>query len=393
MRIYRIGLVAVVVAAAVGWATPAHAAAGNAYESGSILNFNAGSGTVNNVSVRLAGANYTIDDTTTITPGFNCKNRVGDLTIVDCVAAGITEVRIWTNDLNDVIDYLTPTFSRLFAGDGNDTVWGGTGMDWLFGGNGNDYLNAWSGDDQIYWDAGADQLYGGSGWDYVSYEDTPYAVVLDLDGVADDGGSGEGDLIGSDVERLQATAFNDWIVGNDVDNELFAGGGSDVIVGGGGNDDIYPDYGDGAIGADYISGGIGIDRVFYVDHGTAHPIVADLDGATGDDGATGEGDTIASDMEALGGSDGNDWLVGNNAVNTIYGGGGDDIIVGYGDNDDLLGEAGNDYLFGGDGNDRIWGDAGNDTLYGENHADTLNGGTGTDFCDVGPGGTSSTACE
>jgi Ca2+-binding RTX toxin-like protein len=358
VRIYRIGLVAMVVAAAVGWATPAHAAAGNAYESGSILNFNAGSGTVNNVLIRLSGANYTIDDTTTIVPGFNCKNRVGDLTIVDCFAAGITEVRVWTNDLDDVIDYLTPTFSRLFAGDGNDTVWGGTGMDWLFGGNGNDYLNAWSGNDQIYWDAGADQMYGGSGWDYVSYEDTPYAVVLNLDGLAGDGGSGEGDLIG----------------------------------GGGGNDDIYPDYGEGAIGADYISGGTGFDRVFYVDHGTT-PIVADLDGATGDDGATGEGDTIASDMEALGGSDGNDWLVGNNLANTLYGGGGDDVIVGYGDNDDLLGEAGNDYLFGGDGNDRLWGDVGNDSLYGENHADTLNGGTGTDFCDVGPGGTSSTGCE
>ncbi len=395
MNIYRLGLVAAVVAAGVGWASPALAADGSASVSGGILSFTAGESTVNSVAVRLVGASYTIDDTAPIVPGAGCFHPGVDTTLVHCKAAGVTELRLWTLDGNDFIDYLTPTFSRLFGGDGNDRIIGGSGMDWLFGGNGSDTLNGWSGDDQFYWDAGADGLTGGSGWDYVIFKDAPAGVTMDPDGVADDGVSGEGDNIGADIERLEGSAFNDWVVGSDVDNELFGGGGSDILLGQGGNDDLYGDMGSGTRGADYFSGGPGFDEVSYSDHDSSSPVIADLDGVSGDDGSSGEGDTIASDVEALWGSEAADWLIGNNSDNTINGGYGEagDIIIGHGGNDSLNGWAGPDYILGGEGNDSIWGAEGNDTLRGDNGSDALNGGPGTDSCDVGAGGTSVTACE
>jgi Ca2+-binding RTX toxin-like protein len=52
---------------------------------------------------------------------------------------------------------------EIYAGDGNDGVWGGTGADWIHGGNGNDQLWGNAGDDKLYGDEGNDQLYGGEG--------------------------------------------------------------------------------------------------------------------------------------------------------------------------------------------------------------------------------------
>jgi Ca2+-binding RTX toxin-like protein len=366
MTFTRLGIAAAIVAASALWASPAQAADGLAFESGTILNYQASAGAANNVVVRLTATGYTIDDVVPIITGFNCKHRTSDLTIVECAPSGINEVRIWTNDLNDYVDYLTPTFSRIFLGDGDDQVFGGTGMDWLFGGNGNDYLNGWSGNDQFYWDPGTDQWIGGSGWDYAIYKDATSGVVADLDGVADDGPAGENDQIGADIERLEGSAFNDILYGNNGDNELFGGGGNDSLYGGGGNDDLYGDMGSGTIGTDYFSGGSGTDRVSYSDHNASQPVVADLDGVFGDDGMAGEGDTIASDVENLAGSEGNDLLSGNSGANVIS---------------------------GRDGNDTIYGLGGNDTLHGDNGSDVLNGGSGTDVCLTGPGGTSATGCE
>lgn len=63
---------------------------------------------------------------------------------------------------------------------------------------------------------------------------------------------------------------------------------------------------------------------------------------------------------AIGGTLGDDSLVGTGAADTIYGLGGHDVIE------------------GGSGNDHIYGGGGNDTLNGGSGADTLYGGTGND---------------
>lgn len=395
MTLRRVGLACLMIAAFLGWAGPAHAAGDNAYGSGSFLYYTANVGVQNNVVIRLVGDEYVIDDTVPIEPGFNCKHRSADLTVVHCASYGITIIWVDTFDLNDSVDYLAPIQSVVRAGDGDDTVWGGTGMDVLWGEAGNDYLNGWSGDDWLFGGVGTDQMYGGSGAsDIVSYTDSPVGVVVDLDGVADDGAPGENDTIGLDVEQLHGSKFNDWLTGNANDNAINGLAGNDYLFGLGGSDYLQGDgFSDYVIGADYLSGGAGFDSVGYGDHTASQPVTADLDGVSGDDGATGEGDTIASDIEKLDGSPGADMLTGNAAANQIFGMGGNDTIYGLAGDDGLYGQDGNDWVYGGDGNDTVVGEAGDDHLYGQNHSDTLNGGIGTDVCDVGPGGAAATACE
>ena len=127
--------------------------------------------------------------------------------------------------------------------------------------------------------------------------------------------------------------------------------------------------------------------------GHTSAVTADLDGAPGDDGSRGENDTIAADVENLGGGQGNDTLTGNVAANHIYGNDGDDTVrggdgrdridgndgadalYGEGGNDDIdgddAGSPGNDVLYGGTGDDELTVDGGDDRLYGEDGDDHL----------------------
>ncbi len=75
---------------------------------------------------------------------------------------------------------------------------------------------------------------------------------------------------------------------------------------------------------------------------------------------------------------GNDTLQGSAQNDTIDGLGGDDEISGLGGNDSLLGNAGDDYLNGGEGNDSLFGGAGNDILEDEFGNNLLSGGDGDD---------------
>ena len=76
----------------------------------------------------------------------------------------------------------------------------------------------------------------------------------------------------------------------------------------------------------------------------------------------------------VGGTNGNDRLVGHWWSENIYGGSG---------NDQLHGGDGNDNLFGGSGNDILHGGAGNDQAYGEAGLDLIYGGAGNDYLDGG----------
>ena len=97
------------------------------------------------------------------------------------------------------------------------------------------------------------------------------------------------------------------------------------------------------------------------------------------------------------GTSGNDLsLLGNSAINVVFGLAGDDTIKGglagdflcgdvgndkiYGEDgaDKLLGFDGNDEIHGGAGNDNVRGGAGNDVLYGEAGKDRFECGPGTD---------------
>jgi Ca2+-binding RTX toxin-like protein len=404
MRTQRLVVVAAIAATFLVWPGQAHAAAPNLYRSGSVLYYIADLGEVNSLVIQLTSDGYVFDDVVAIETT-DCRHYGRDLTKAYCAPEGISRIWVETKDMNDYVNHLSSTDISVKAGSGNDTVYGDAGSDSLWGEEGNDYLNAWSGDnDWVSGGPGADQMSGGSGVsDRVSYDYSAAGVVVDLDGTADDGTAGEGDNAGSDFEELEGSDFNDWLAGSSGNNLIIGGAGNDLLFGLDGNDALNGDLctawsapitcSSSVINGDYLSGGNGTDFASYTDHTASQPVAADPDGVSGDDGAAGEGDTIAADVENLYGSPGNDWLIGSAVENDILGGGGNDVIIGYAGNDYLDGVAGNDSILGGDGNDSLYGNSGNDYLSGENHADTLNGGSGTDTCDVGPGGTSATACE
>jgi hypothetical protein len=152
--------------------------------------------------------------------------------------------------------------------------------------------------------------------------------------------------------------------------KLSGGDGADILLGGEGYDTLM-----GGPGADAISGGAGRDTVSYADHASD---VAVLLGGTTDDGARGEGDSIAHDVERVVGGRGNDLLVGTDGPDQLDGGGGDDRLEGLG---------GDDSLWGGSGDDRVEGHSGNDVLGGGDEypatpilpaADVVLGGDGDD---------------
>lgn len=72
-----------------------------------------------------------------------------------------------------------------------------------------------------------------------------------------------------------------------------------------------------------------------------------------------------------------------NVNNYLVGTDGDDFVFGANFNDYLLGQKGNDTLSGGTGRDHLYGGAGDDVLQGGDHQDHLEGGKGNDYLDGG----------
>jgi Ca2+-binding RTX toxin-like protein len=388
----RIAVVTLMVSATiVGLTSAAHAAAEySAWVDGGVLHYEYATGApTSHVVVRTSGNTFTLDDSFGIFAGPGCSYpSLPDGSFVSCTGVGLPHtgyVIIRTGPTDDSIDfYPTGAYatigSSIDAGAGNDTVIGSDGSDKMFGGPGEDYLSGWGAIDFLVGGAGADRQYGGAGFDLVYYNDHDHTtgVVASADGVAaDDGSPGEGDTIGTDVEGIEGTIYDDVLTGNASDNTLVGCGGSDRLYGLDGNDELTGDgAGDGCTGvngADVLVGGPGIDTVRY-DERTVR-VVVDLAGTTANDGESGEHDTVGADVENLIGGAGNDVLTGNAGANVIDGG------------------LGSDKLFGLDGDDTLRGNVGDDFLYGGNDADTLDGSIGTDLCDLGAGGLTAIACE
>lgn len=82
---------------------------------------------------------------------------------------------------------------------------------------------------------------------------------------------------------------------------------------------------------------------------------------------------------------GDDFLVGSDGHDSLWGGSGNDTLAGHEGADALYGESGQDRLSGFEGNDTLFGGSGNDELYGYLDHDQLNGGSGDDLLDGGSG--------
>jgi Ca2+-binding RTX toxin-like protein len=298
----------------------------------------------------------------------------------------------------------------LVGDDGADTLKGGAGDDYEFGRSGDDELDGGDGDDALIGLDGTDRLDGGAGFDVLSGGAGP-------DNMA---GGGGGDHLG--IPMLLTVDK-----GGPLESSLELG--DDRIQGGAGDDTLFGGPGDRTLnynldtpqraggraepnGADALSGGDGTDHVSYVNREIS--VAATLNGRP-DDGAPGEGDDIAGDVEGvtggtaddvieggpandvldggpgsdrLRGLDGGDVLEGGPAdggADGLSGGSGPDALSGGPGTDNLDGDDGDDGLRGGGGTDRLDGGAGADALQGEDDEDDLDGGPGPDVLDGGPG--------
>ncbi|MCX7257095.1 MAG: hypothetical protein NTZ64_10255 [Polaromonas sp.] len=211
--------------------------------------------------------------------------------------------------------------------EGDDGLYGNGGNDLLDGGTGNDFLQGGAGNDTLIGGAGNDALLGDSGNDIYLFG-RGYGQDL-----IDEYASARGDVdtvrFATDVSPSDVTYWRD-------QSHLYfqINGTTDTLL----------------VSRFYNSTAYQIEAVEFAD-GTVWT-AADLQGAV------------------FYGTDANDWLDGEEQVNTLIGLGGDDYLYGYGGNDLLDGGAGNDYLDGGAGNDTLKGGTGADTLTGDDGSDT-----------------------
>ncbi|HST80649.1 MAG TPA: hypothetical protein VLL08_02785 [Kineosporiaceae bacterium] len=231
---------------------------------------------------------------------------------------------------------------------GADRICLGTGRDIGKGGEGNDeFLSEPTAD-------GRDDFYGDSGQDSVRYIGRSTGVSVSLDGVANDGQSGEQDNVRFSTENVQGTPFADQILGNELDNVFIGSSGNDDLRGGPGDDDLYGVQGDdlliGDAGDDHLSGydgddrllasesldgddemfgGLGSDTMDYSDRSASLGVTVILDNDF-NDGSAGEFDIVETDIENLIGSPGADTLdvgfSGTDVSNVLNGGLGNDTL-------------------------------------------------------------------
>jgi Ca2+-binding RTX toxin-like protein len=239
-------------------AAPAGASAATVSMTGGKATFTAASGETNQLTVRnVFGGKIEFEDlgVSSITAGNGCAVYAAQR--VHCVAAGLTSVVVDVGDGNDTVtDSLFITPFTTYGGVGNDTIHGGGGPDTILGGAGNDTLNGGGGDDVFVADDGADSIKGDTGRDSVNYADRTAGVNVSLDGVADDGETGEGDNVDATIEDVTTGSGNDTIAGSAAANVLDSGAGNDSLSGLGGDDKLS-----GGAGVDTYSGGAGIDTI------------------------------------------------------------------------------------------------------------------------------------
>lgn len=317
-------------------------------KNGTILQYRATAGEVNDVRVSLPGARIVISDQVPITAGGTCVlNAAGD---AEC--ANVDLVRLELGDRNDILRYPAPQQAVVNAGSGNDTFIAG--------------LRQLTRPSQ-----GVLTYNGGDGTDTVTYAQTNRPVTVTLGtGGNDDGRAGEHEDVGDDVELVEGSPFDDTITGSNLaQRERFTGGaGADTIAGLGGPDVFHE--GSTPNGADTYNGGAGLDLVDYSQRTNRVDVSLDH---TRNDGEAGEGDLVEPNVNDVFGGSGGDVISGTSGPNALIGNGGGDTLSGLGGDDRLNGGTNVDDLLGGDDNDEIESvDNGPDRIRCGDGEDTLN---------------------
>jgi|GEM_PF-2070512 len=266
-----------------------------------------------------------------------------------------------------------PIHVTVTPGAGDDTVLTGPGPDLIEASPGADLVRTGGGSDEFKGGArpdGPDDVDLGEGaYESIDYSERGEGVHYDPNGLADDGGAGEGDnLDGASAVETGAGA-DTLIAPEDRAAALFGGAGDDTIHGRSRNDEIY-----GGEGDDELFGAEGDDWL--------------LDPSYGGQGAN-SGDDVASggagqDEIGLGGGD--DEASGGAEKDRITGGPGDDRVAGDAGGDEIELGPGRDRGAGGEGGDLLFGDEGADEIHGEQGADRISGDVGRDSLFGGTGG-------
>jgi Ca2+-binding RTX toxin-like protein len=261
-------------------ALTAPASAGVLSFDGTRYTYDAGQGETNDLRVTYypgSGEMY-FDDRVQIVGDANtpasCDYVMGDQTQVTCPLVEGPVI-----DLGDGDDYATGGAGReeIHGGPGNDDLRGDGGDDVLEGGPGDDVFEKGSPATR----AGDDVIVGGDGVDEAWYTSDFYSgtepVRVTLDGVANDGMTGEADNV--QTENVRGSEKADVLIGDGGPNHLDGGSGEDEIRGGGGNDFV-----DGNVDADRVYGEAGDDKVYGGD--SANDLV---DGGAGRDEIVADG--------------------------------------------------------------------------------------------------------
>lgn len=251
----------------------------------------------------------------------------------------------------------------IAGGGGDDEIEGGAGRDVIKGGAGNDLLNGLQDTDTA--------VFSGNFEHYVLHRgDAPGAavVVVDIRPGAPDGTDTIFEFerfrfadVVLTIAQLQAligttpTEGDDVLDGGDGDDMIDALAGHDVVNGNGGNDTLT-----GGAGFDHISGGAGDDTIYAdaddveVDGGEGRDTLI----LTGENGFAGPGIGGWTGFEIVIGTAANDVIEAFSPVVPVAGliidsAEGDDYVGGTRADDTVVAGAGNDAIFGGDGIDTV----------------------------------------
>ncbi len=145
-------------------------------------------------------------------------------------------VSVDLDDVNDdgqsgEFDNVRSDVEDITGGSGADQLTGSSAANQFFGGGGDDTLDG---------GVGPDDLAGGAGFDRVTYKTRTNTIIANIDGVDNDGVTGEKDNITLDVESIEGGLDDDLLGGADFDraDNLVGGPGDDVLLGFEGDDDL-----------------------------------------------------------------------------------------------------------------------------------------------------------
>lgn len=233
--------------------TPEPSAPGSTVEvSGTALKITSQPGAASDLTFSSESATYRVHDAgASLIAGIGCTQvSANEVSCQQVGSTAITALKVTAGDLDDAATVTSNTKAVLDGGPGNDTLTGGAVADTLTGNAGDDTLIGGAGNDTFAEGAtasGADYVDGGLGADTAGYGPRRDPVVVDTDGVADDGAAGEGDNVQGTVEKLTGGKAGDTLTGSTTADTLTGNAGDDTL--------------DGQAGADRFSGGPGDDTI------------------------------------------------------------------------------------------------------------------------------------